>query len=98
MVRVTWMSVVSNVAMVDSTTARTMILPPLPCQTCWPRTFKTSAELPLICPEVSTMFVAIVNTSNSTNTTRMPMIAPRPGVFFAPLVSSFRFAVTSHPQ
>ena len=44
------------------------------------------------------MLVAMVKTSKSENTIEMPIIAPKPGVFFARLVSSLRFAVTSQPQ
>ena len=47
---------------------------------------------------VRTTLVATVKTSNSMKTKMMPMIPPRPGVFLAPLVSSFRLAVTSQPQ
>jgi hypothetical protein len=97
-VRVTWISVVSKVATVESTTASTMNLPPVPCHTSWPSTLSTSPELALIWPVVTTMLVAIVKTSKSMKTKIMPMMPPMPGVFLAPLVSSLRLAVTSQPQ
>ena len=97
-VRVTWMSVVSIVATVESTTASTMNLPPVPCHTPGPARSSTSAGLLLIWLVVETMLVAIVKTSKSAKTKMMPMMAPIPGVFFALFVSSFRLAVTSQPQ
>ena len=96
--RVTWISVVSSVAMVESTTAITRILPPTPGQMTWP---SAPRMLPLFASMVfagSMTSVAIVKTSKRTKTMMTPMIPPMPAFLWPSLVSSFRFEATSQPQ
>jgi len=49
-------------------------------------------------PGFNVMLDATVNTSKSKNTTNVPSKPPRPDVFFASFVSSFKLAVTSSPS
>jgi hypothetical protein len=97
-VLVTWISVVSRVAIVDSITAMTISLPPTPGQTSWPSTESTSPALPDTVLPVSTRLVAIVKISYNANTMKTPMIPPRPAERLLSCISSLRFEETSQPQ
>ena len=96
--RLTWMSVVSRVAIVDSMKAMISSLPPAPGQTMSPRRASTLPALPSISFCVSSMEVSRVNNSKSTNTRTTPTRPPMPALRPRPSVSSFRLAVTSQPQ
>ena len=96
--RVTWMRVVSSVAMVDSITATMSSLPPQPGQISSPSTPSTFASFSSICFEVRMTFTAMVNTSNSRKTMPTPISPASPVVRRLLRVSSLRLLVTSQPQ
>jgi len=77
-VLVTWMSVVSRVAIVESSSATISSFPPSPCHTAWPRLYMKSATLLELArvPGFNVMLDATVNTSKSKNTTNVPSKPP----------------------
>jgi len=97
-VRVTWISVVSRVAMVDSTTAMDRILPPGPGQMAWPSRSSRLPLLPVTVSADSSRFTSTVKHRNRPNTITTPTMPPRPAARRADRVSSFRLADTSQPQ
>ena len=97
-VRVTWISVVSSVAIVDSATAITRILPPMPGHTASPSTERTFALLCSIVLAGRITIVAMVKISNSRKTMTTPMMPADPAFLWPSLVSSLRLDETSQPQ
>lgn len=95
--RVTWIRVVSRVAMVDSITATISNSPPGPGSTRSPSSLKM-LSLVAISLGVSSMLVVIVKTSKRTNTMPTPISPASPEVFRLLRVSSLRLLVTSQPQ
>lgn len=97
--RVTWIRVVSRVAMVESITASTMILPPAPGQTVSPRVVRNGgASLAVRSCWLMIRLTAMVTISKSANTPSTPISPPIPEFRRLSVVSSLRLAVTSQPQ
>jgi hypothetical protein len=96
--RLTWIRVVSRVAMVESMTAMISSFPPGPGRMTSPSRASTLPALPSISSAGSSTLVRMVNSSNSTNTISTPTRPPNPARRPRPSVSSLRLAVTSQPQ